>query len=148
MPLLFEVEVPEITVRESDDESWTKQSQRGADVPAPIGLDAINGDGGIEREGETEGLEEQSKRHLRAPFEKASESERNEVGEDKRDGGRGSALRANEGLDHEHPILPTNRQWNKREDYFGNVLIRGRVSNAPHRLETSDRAEDRRLSDL
>jgi hypothetical protein len=79
-------------------------------VLAPIGLDAINGDGGIEREGETEGLEEQSKRHLCAPFEKATESEGNEIGEDKRDGGRGSALRANEGLNHRHPILPINRQ--------------------------------------
>src|SRR5438477_164810 len=82
---------------------------------AQICLNAINGDGGIEREGETEGLEEQSKRHLRAPFEKATESKCNEVGEDKRDGGRGSALRANEGLNHRHPILPINRQRNKRE---------------------------------
>ena len=115
LPLLFEVEVPEIMVRESDDERRTKQDQRGANVLAPIGLDAINGDGGIEREGETEGLEEQSKRHLRAPFEKATESEGNEVGKDKRDGGRGSALGANEGLNHRHPILPINRQWNKHE---------------------------------
>jgi hypothetical protein len=115
LPLLLEVEVPEIMVRESDDESRTKQDQRGANVLAPIGLDAINGDGGIEREGETEGLEEQSKRHLRAPFEKATESECDEVGEDKRDGGGGSALRANEGLNHRHPILPINRQRNKRE---------------------------------
>jgi hypothetical protein len=60
-------------------------------------------------------LEKQSKRHLRAPFEKATESEGNEVGEDKRDDGRGSALRANERLDHRHSILPINRQWDKRE---------------------------------
>src|SRR6266480_1195746 len=53
LPLLFEIEVPEIVVRESDDESRTKQDQRGANVLAPIGLDAIYGDGGIEREGET-----------------------------------------------------------------------------------------------
>src|SRR5437016_3259937 len=80
---------------------------------APIGLDAINGDGGVECEGETEDLEEQSKRHSRTPFEKATKSECDEVGEDKRDGRRSSALRANEGLNHRHSILPINRRWNK-----------------------------------
>jgi hypothetical protein len=115
LPLLFEVKVPEIMVRESDDERRTKQDQRGTDVLAPIGLDAINGDSGVKREGETEGLEEQSKGHSRAPFEKATESEGKEVGEDKCDDGRGSALRANEGLNHRHSILPINRQWNKPE---------------------------------
>jgi len=113
--LFLEVEIPEIMIGKCDDESRTEQDQGSAHVLAPIGLDAINGDGSIEREGETEDLEEQSKRHLRAPFEKATESKCNEVGEDKRDDGRGSTLRANEGLNHRRPILPINRQWNKRE---------------------------------
>ena len=51
-----------------------------------------------------------------APLEKAAEGQCNEVGKDKRDDGRGAALRASEGLDHRHPILPVNRQWNKRQD--------------------------------
>jgi hypothetical protein len=78
-------------------------------------------------------LEEESQWYVCAAFEKATESECNEVGEDKRDGGRGSALRANQGLNHRHPILPTNRQWNKGDGYFGKVLICRYLSKAPHR---------------
>ena len=58
---------------------------------------------------------EESKRDPCAPFEKTTESDCEEVGENKRDDRRGSALRANEGLDHRHPILPINRHWNKRD---------------------------------
>ena len=100
---------------------------------APIGMDAINGDGGIKREGKAENLEEESKRYVRAPLEKASESEGKEVGEGKRDEGSDGALRTNEGLDHRHGILPTNRQWNKYDGYFGKILICGYLSNSPHR---------------
>ena len=89
---------------------------------APIGLDAINGDGGIKREGQAENLEEESKRYVRTPLKKASESEGKKVGKDKRDDSSDRALRANEGLDHRHSILPTNRQWNKSNGYFGKVL--------------------------
>ena len=102
-------------------------------MPAPVGVDTINGDGGIKRQGETENLEEESQRHVCAAFEQAAESEGKEVGEDKRDDGGDRALRGNEGLDHRHSILPINRQWNKREGYFGKVLSCGYLSNAPHR---------------
>jgi len=115
LPLLLEVEVPEKMIGERDNESRAEQDEGSTDVPAPVGVDTINGDGGIKRQGETENLEEESQWHVCAAFEKATESECNEVGEDKRDGGRGSALRANEGLNHRHPILPINRQRNKRE---------------------------------
>src|SRR4026208_1636684 len=89
---------------------------------APIGWVAINGDGGIKREGKAENLEEESKRYVRAPLEKASESEGKEVGKDKRDDGSDRALRANEGLDHRQSILPINRQRNKGDGYFDNAL--------------------------
>jgi hypothetical protein len=58
-------------------------------------------------------LEEESQRQVCAAFEQAAKSEGKEVGEDKRDDSGDRALRANEGLDHRHSILPTNRQWNK-----------------------------------
>ena len=106
---------------------------------APIGLDAINGDGGIKREGKAENLEEEPKRYVRAPLEKASESESKEVGKDKRDDSSDRALRANEGLDHRHSILPTNRQWNKSNGYFGKVLSCRHLCNAPNRLQASCR---------
>src|SRR4029077_6485157 len=117
LPLLLEIEVPEKMIGERDNESRAEQDEGSADVPAPVGVDAINGDGGIKRQGEAENLEEKSQRHLRAPFEQSAESEGKEVSENKRDGRRDRALRANKGLDHQHSILPINRHWNKREGY-------------------------------
>src|SRR5881394_2634309 len=78
-------------------------------------MDTINGDGRIKRQGETENLEEESQWHVCAAFEQSAERECKEVGEDKSDDGSDGALRANEGLDHRHSILPINRHWNKRE---------------------------------
>src|SRR5437870_5129005 len=118
LPLLLEVKIPEIMIGQCDDESRTEQDEGSADVLTPIGLDAINGDGDIEGEGETENLGEESKRHLRAPFKETAEGQRNEVGEDKRDDGGGSALRTSEGLDHRYSILPINSQWNKQEAHL------------------------------
>ena len=48
LPFFLEVEVPEKMVDECDDESRAKQNEGGAEVIAPIGVNAINGDGGIE----------------------------------------------------------------------------------------------------
>jgi hypothetical protein len=113
LPLLLEVEVPEEMIYERDNESWAEQDEGSANVLAPVGVDAVNGDGGIKREGEAENLEEKSQRHLRAPFEKAAEGKGKKVGEDERDGGGDRALRANEGLDHRHSILRINGRRNK-----------------------------------
>ena len=101
-------------ISEGDDESRAEKNEGGADVIAPVGLNAINGDGGIEREGETENLEEESKGNVCASFEKAAEAEHHEIGEDKRDGRGNGALRINEGLNHRRLILTINSLCNKR----------------------------------
>ena len=118
-------------------------------MPAPVGVDTINGDGGIKRQGETENLEEESQRQVCAAFEQAAESEGKEVGKDKRDDGRDRALGANEGLDHRQSILPINRQRNKGDGYFDNVLAM-RAASPTRQIGSKlfDRAEVRRSSSV
>jgi len=144
--LFLEVEIPEIMIGKCDDESRTEQDQGSAHVLAPIGLDAINRDGSIEGEGETEDLEEQSKWNSRVSFEKPTETDGYEIGEDKRDNGSGRALRANEGLDHRHSILPINRQWDKGDGISACPNFQTGLQMRPPRFQASYCAEDRLLA--
>ena len=101
-------------IDEGDNESRAEENEGSADVIAPVGLNAINGDGRVKGEGETENLEEESKGNAGAAFEKAAEAERHEIGEDKRDDGGDGALGGNERLNHRRLILTVNSLCNKR----------------------------------
>jgi hypothetical protein len=114
LPFLLEIKIPEIVINEGDDDSRAEENEGGADVIAPVGLNAVNGNGGVEGEGETENLEEESKGNAGASFEKAAEAEQHEIGEDKR-GGRGNgALGIDERLNHRCLILTVNSLCNKQ----------------------------------
>ena len=81
---------------------------------APIGLDAVDGNGGVEGERETENLEEESKGDVRTSFEKAAEAEQHEIGEDKRHHRGNGALGIDERLNHRRVILTVNSLCNKQ----------------------------------
>jgi hypothetical protein len=101
-------------INEGDDESGAEKNEGGAEVIAPISLNAIDANGGVKGEGETENLEKKSEGNARAPLEKAAETEHYEIGKDKR-GDRGNgALRIDERLDHRRLILTVNSFCNKQ----------------------------------
>ena len=114
LPFLLEIEIPQVVINEGDDDSRAEEDEGGANVVAPIGLDAVDRNGGVEGERETENLEEESKGDARASFEKAAEAEQHEIGEDKRDHRGNGALGIDERLNHRRVILTVNSLCNKQ----------------------------------
>jgi hypothetical protein len=50
LPFLLEIKIPEIVINEGDDDSRAEENEGGADVIAPVGLNAVNGNGRVEGE--------------------------------------------------------------------------------------------------
>jgi hypothetical protein len=115
LSFLLKVGFPEIMVDERDKESGAEEDKSSAHMFAPIALKAVHADRYVKGEGEAENLEEKSKWRAGAAFEKPTQSQGHEIGQDEGDKGGGGALRANERLDHRHPILAIKSPRNKHE---------------------------------
>jgi hypothetical protein len=68
LPLLFEIEIPNVTIHKSDDEPCAQDDQRCANVIPPGGLHSINGDGRVKRQRQAEKPKQQPKAHPCPPL--------------------------------------------------------------------------------
>jgi hypothetical protein len=77
-------------------------------------LNAIDRNGGVKGESETENLEEESKGNARAPLKKAAEAEHHKISKNKCGGCSHGTLRIDERLNHRRLILTVNSRCNKQ----------------------------------
>jgi hypothetical protein len=110
---LLEIEIPEVVINEGDDKGRAEKNEGGADMIAPIGLNAIDGNGGVKGKGESKDLEEESKGNVRTPLEKAAKAKHHKIGKNKRRNCGNRALGIDERLNHRCLILTVNRRCNK-----------------------------------
>src|SRR4030088_129079 len=73
---LFEIPIPDVTIDQRHHEGCAQKNDGGADMISPIGVHAVNGESGIESEGETKELVKNAEPHPSAPFQNSPERER------------------------------------------------------------------------
>jgi hypothetical protein len=85
LALLFPIRIPQIAIEECDEESGAQDEEGGADVVPPVDLDAVERGCGVERERETEKLEENTEAHAGLALKETAEGERREISRDEND---------------------------------------------------------------
>ena len=84
-PFSFPVTIPEVAIQEGDEESDAEKEKGGADMPAPIRLDAVERDCRVKRERKTEKLEENAELNAGPVFKQPAKGKRDEIGPDEQD---------------------------------------------------------------
>ena len=98
-PFLFPVGIPKIAIEKRYDERGAEKKERGADMFAPVGLHAVERNGGVKRERETKKLEEKAEAHAGSALEKTTDGKHDEIRRHENDGGH-KGLLALEKLQH------------------------------------------------
>src|SRR5205823_11454743 len=76
LPFLFEIKIPNVPIYQSDYQRRAQQDRRCADMVSPGGVDAVNGNSGVERQNQAEKAKQQAKAHSRAAFQEPAHAER------------------------------------------------------------------------
>src|SRR5437660_5298617 len=76
LPFLFEIKIPNVPIYQSDYQRRAQQDRRCADMVSPGGVDAVNGNSGVERQNQAEKAKQQAKAHSRAPLQESADTER------------------------------------------------------------------------
>src|SRR5437763_4949746 len=85
LPFLFEIKIPNVPIYQSDYQRRAQQDRRCADMVSPGGVDAVNGDSGVERQNQAEKAKQQAKAHSRAAFQEPAHAERDKKRSDEYD---------------------------------------------------------------
>ena len=81
----FEINVPNVTINQRDDERRAQQDRRGAKVNSPRRLNAIHPQRDVKRQCQTKELIQKAEAHIRAPLQKSTNTERDNECADERD---------------------------------------------------------------
>src|SRR6266853_3333446 len=76
LPFLFEIEIPNVPIDQSDHERCAQQDNGCADMISPGRVHAVKSEGGVERKRQTEEPEQEPKPHTCAPFQKPANRNR------------------------------------------------------------------------
>ena len=125
LPLLFEVEVPQVPVNECDDDDSACQDEQRGDVMLQLHRQPVRPDGGVKGRGDTKQLEEHTETHTRPPLEKTADGEcEKERHEKNKNRDRGS-LRLGQSGEH--------CRYDNSALRFGTSLVGGARKDGPRR---------------
>ena len=90
---LFEIEIPDVTIDQRDDEGGAQEDERSSNVIAQIESDAIRPQRGVSSERQTKKPIQNAEANAGAPLQKSAHGQRNKKCADKCNQGGGSSLR-------------------------------------------------------
>src|SRR6478672_1842915 len=68
LSFLFEIKIPNVMINQRDNQRRAQQNYSCTDMISPGGVDAVNGNSGVERQNQAEKAKQQAKAHSRAAF--------------------------------------------------------------------------------
>ena len=68
LPFVFEIEIPDVAINQRDNQRCAQQDRCRAHILAPLRMDSVNHDCGVEREDQTKESKQKTQPHTGATF--------------------------------------------------------------------------------